>query len=216
VKQHHLTFIISFISLSLIFSSAPVTAQSIYRWTDAQGRVHFSNAPVSEATAVDDELPPATSFGGVQDSSPSPLQTQPATEQQPDAQRSTAALAPDQGEAEDDTDPANSEEAAATDQESIAIPEETAGPESEEPTAEENIVELLPQSPVDFSEPEEPEAQTAASENQRPSLLDEDSDQPAPDIKDADDEDSDDSEDSDENDDGGDEDETEEDGGEDS
>jgi hypothetical protein len=54
VKQSPLAIISS---LSLIFCSAPVTGQNIYRWTDLQGRIHFSNAPVHEAKAIDDELP---------------------------------------------------------------------------------------------------------------------------------------------------------------
>ena len=54
VKQSLLAIISS---LSLIFCSAPVTGQNIYRWTDLQGRLHFSNAPVHEAKAIDDELP---------------------------------------------------------------------------------------------------------------------------------------------------------------
>jgi hypothetical protein len=57
-------------SLSLLFCSAPVTGQNIYRWTDHQGRSHFSNAPVHEAKAIDDELPPATNFGGEPSSIP--------------------------------------------------------------------------------------------------------------------------------------------------
>jgi hypothetical protein len=190
----------SFMSLSLIFFSAPVTAQSIYRWTDAQGRVHFSNAPISEATAVDDELPPATSFGGAQDSSPSPLQTPPFAEQQPDAQRSTAVPSPNERETEEsekDVEPTNSEEASTPDQEPASTTEETAGAESEEPEGEDSDIESLPQASVDFSEREEPETQTVASENQRPSLLDEDEDQPAPETKDFEEEDSDESEDSD-------------------
>jgi ribonuclease E len=213
VKQHYLTFLMSFISLSLIFSAAPVTAQSIYRWTDAQGRVHFSNAPVSEATAVDDELPPATSFGGVQDSSPSPPQTPTSAEQQPDAQRSTAALSPDQEEAENGAEPANNEEPTAPEREPVATSEEAAGPESEEPVGEDSDVESLPQASVDFSEREEPGTQTAASENQRPSLLDEEEDQPAPETRDAEEEneeeDEDESEDSEDTDDNGDENEPE-------
>ncbi len=43
-------------SLSLIFCSAPVTGQNIYRWTDPQGRLHFTNAPVHKAEAIEGEL----------------------------------------------------------------------------------------------------------------------------------------------------------------
>jgi Domain of unknown function (DUF4124) len=57
VKQSPLVIISS---LSLIFCSAPVTGQNIYRWTDLQGRIHFSNAPVHEAEAIESELPPTS------------------------------------------------------------------------------------------------------------------------------------------------------------
>jgi hypothetical protein len=212
VKQHHC--FISFISLAFFFFSAPVTAQNIYRWTDAQGRIHFSNAPVSEATAVDDELPPATSFGGVQGSLPSSLQTSPSTEQQPEAPPSTATLSPDERVAEEGFEPANSEEPSTPDREPVTITEEEAvETENKDPEGEGSDVESLPQASVDFSERDEPGTQTAASENQRPSL-DEDEDQPAPETRDADEEDSDESEDFDDTD--NDEDETEEDEGEDS
>ena len=47
-------------SLSLLCSSAPVMGQNIYRWTDLQGRLHFSNAPVHKAEAIEGELPPTS------------------------------------------------------------------------------------------------------------------------------------------------------------
>jgi hypothetical protein len=36
----------------------------IYKWTDAEGRIHFSNAPTGNAESVDQTLPPASTFGG--------------------------------------------------------------------------------------------------------------------------------------------------------
>jgi hypothetical protein len=57
-----------FAVLALIALAAPATAQ-IYRWTDAQGRVHFSNTtppPGVKATVVDPnakEAPPAPESG---------------------------------------------------------------------------------------------------------------------------------------------------------
>ena len=42
------------------FSSAQGT---LYKWTDSRGNVHYSNTPTNTtATAVDDTLPPASSF----------------------------------------------------------------------------------------------------------------------------------------------------------
>jgi Domain of unknown function (DUF4124) len=34
----------------------------IYKWIDAKGKIHFSNTPTREAEAVDDTLPPASTF----------------------------------------------------------------------------------------------------------------------------------------------------------
>jgi Domain of unknown function (DUF4124) len=34
----------------------------IYKWIDAKGKIHFSNTPTHEAEAVDDTLPPASTF----------------------------------------------------------------------------------------------------------------------------------------------------------
>ena len=36
---------------------------TIYKWTDGKGTIHYSNTPTGEARAIDDELPPAPSFG---------------------------------------------------------------------------------------------------------------------------------------------------------
>ena len=48
----------------LSLACSPALAQgSIYKWTDAKGRVHFTNTPTREAEAVDDSLPPASTFG---------------------------------------------------------------------------------------------------------------------------------------------------------
>ena len=43
--------------------SAALAEGNIYKWIDAKGRLHFSNAPTREAEAVDDSLPPASTFG---------------------------------------------------------------------------------------------------------------------------------------------------------
>ena len=43
--------------------SAALAEGNIYKWTDAKGRLHFSNAPTREAQTVDDSLPPTSTFG---------------------------------------------------------------------------------------------------------------------------------------------------------
>lgn len=49
-----------FTVLSLTF---PAFAQGkIYKWVDAQGRVHYSNTPIGQAEDIDTLLPPAASF----------------------------------------------------------------------------------------------------------------------------------------------------------
>jgi hypothetical protein len=48
---------------TLALSLSLAVAQGIYKWTDARGQVHFSNAPTGTATAVDEDLPPAANFG---------------------------------------------------------------------------------------------------------------------------------------------------------
>jgi len=47
----------------LFLPGASVLAQGgIYKWTDAKGRVHFSNAPTGRAESVDEALPPTSTF----------------------------------------------------------------------------------------------------------------------------------------------------------
>ena len=173
VKQHRLPFLLS---LSLLFSATPVLGQNIYRWTDAQGRLHFSNAPVYEATAVDDELPPATSFGGAQE--PAPQQTAPSTAPQADSPTTTAAVPPTEDDSEDDAEPANNEETVPTDGEPVAA-EDTVESEPGESATDNSDTEPLPQTSVDFSEREEAPPQTVASEVESPSPIEEEANQPA-------------------------------------
>jgi len=66
----------------LFLACSSARAQGIYKWTDAKGRLHFSNAPTREAEAVDDSLPPASTFGT--ETEPTP----PATEAPASAARS--------------------------------------------------------------------------------------------------------------------------------
>ena len=72
VKQFHIGITVV---LSIFIASTPAIGQNIYRWTDEQGHTHFSNAPVKEAQSVDDELPPASNFGGAQNIFSSPEET---------------------------------------------------------------------------------------------------------------------------------------------
>ena len=53
--------------LSLGISGMPMTGPDvvqgeIYKWVDAEGRLHFSDTPIGKAEAVDEELPPASEF----------------------------------------------------------------------------------------------------------------------------------------------------------
>ncbi|MBI3756502.1 MAG: DUF4124 domain-containing protein [Deltaproteobacteria bacterium] len=112
-------------SLALLFCSAPVTGQNIYRWTDPQGRIHFSNAPVHEANVIDDELPPATNFGGESGSIPFTVsQPRPVT-QKPATPPATAKAAPSETVGEDSVPQVNSEEAQAAERAPVTGGEES-------------------------------------------------------------------------------------------
>ncbi len=52
----------------LIWSNVGLAQGAIYKWVDSKGTVHYSNTPTREARSIDDELPPATSFGTQSDS----------------------------------------------------------------------------------------------------------------------------------------------------
>ncbi|HEV8715869.1 MAG TPA: DUF4124 domain-containing protein [Candidatus Binatia bacterium] len=64
----------------LFLTCSSVLAQGgIYKWTDAKGRIHFSNAPTSKAESVDETLPPASTFGTQDEpTSPAAAATEPA------------------------------------------------------------------------------------------------------------------------------------------
>ena len=100
-------------SLSLLFCSAPVTGQNIYRWTDPQGRIHFSNAPVHEAKAIDDELPPAPNFGGTPGSIPFAVKQPRSVKEKPVTPPAPAKASPSETVGEDSTAQVNNEEAQA-------------------------------------------------------------------------------------------------------
>jgi hypothetical protein len=64
-------------ALFLTLSSAQAQG-TLYKWTDAQGRVHYSNAPTrGDAQTVDDALPPASSFAAPQATGPASASPQP-------------------------------------------------------------------------------------------------------------------------------------------
>lgn len=68
---------IGFVTTLLVFPAFSYAQGTLYKWTDSRGTVHYSNTPTGpNATAVDDTLPPASSF-----KSPTPppeaTQTQP-------------------------------------------------------------------------------------------------------------------------------------------
>ncbi len=75
--------------LSLVISGIPLTGPDvvqaqIYKWVDAEGRLHFSDSPIGKAEAVDAELPPASEFISPRPPTPPtpPQQTEPQGEAQ--------------------------------------------------------------------------------------------------------------------------------------
>lgn len=66
----------------LFLTCSSVLAQGgIYKWTDAKGRIHFSNAPTGNAEAVDDTLPPASTFATQPEATPpATAATEPASQ----------------------------------------------------------------------------------------------------------------------------------------
>lgn len=86
----------------LFLACSSASAQGvIYKWIDAKGRIHFSNTPTREAEAVDDTLPPASTF----DTQAEP--TPPAT-----ASTQPVPQAPSPSSSADEAPPAASEPAA--------------------------------------------------------------------------------------------------------
>jgi hypothetical protein len=97
--------------LSLVISGISVTGPrvvhgEIYKWVDAEGRLHFSDSPIGKAEAVDEELPPASEF-----ISPRPL-TPPDPPQQTEPQDETEGLPDAEGtqNTEDTDEPKDIEE----------------------------------------------------------------------------------------------------------
>ncbi len=83
------TFALGISLLSLVISGIPLTGPDvvqaqIYKWVDAEGRLHFSDSPIGKAEAVDAELPPASEFISPRPPTPPtpPQQTEPQGEAQ--------------------------------------------------------------------------------------------------------------------------------------
>ena len=51
-------------SLGILLLGPAMTNAQIYKWVDAEGRVHYSDTPTDEAQDVNEELPPASRFTG--------------------------------------------------------------------------------------------------------------------------------------------------------
>ena len=83
------TLVLDISLLSLVISGIPLTGPDvvqaqIYKWVDAEGRLHFSDSPIGKAEAVDAELPPASEFISPRPPTPPtpPQQTEPQGEAQ--------------------------------------------------------------------------------------------------------------------------------------
>jgi len=100
----------------LFLACSSASAQgAIYKWIDAKGSIHFSNTPTHEAEAVDDTLPPASTFDAqAEPTPPATASTKPVPE------------APSPSSSADEVPPAASEPAAG---EPIAADEPTAANE---------------------------------------------------------------------------------------
>jgi uncharacterized protein DUF4124 len=54
---------IGFVATLLVFPVLSYAQGTLYKWTDSRGTIHYSNTPTGpNAAAVDDTLPPASSF----------------------------------------------------------------------------------------------------------------------------------------------------------
>jgi uncharacterized membrane-anchored protein len=118
------TFVLTIVPVGtlLFFICSSATAQGeIYKWTDPQGRLHFSNAPTENAEAVDDVLPPASSFTASPESTPTSTASNAPSLGTDSPPQSTTAQAPTE-----DRDPPVEEPAAES--ETAPTPEEPPQP----------------------------------------------------------------------------------------
>ena len=77
--------LLSLLSLGLsgiLLAGPDAVYGQIYKWVDAEGRIHFSDTPVDKAEAIDETLPPTSQFISPRPPTPPtpPEQTEPPNE----------------------------------------------------------------------------------------------------------------------------------------
>jgi len=126
--------VIPALSFFLALSSA-AAQEGIYKWTDAQGTVHFSNTPTGSVAPADNDLPPASNFGASPEPAPpapESIEPSPTTAAESAADDEPSAAAPT---ADDEPAMAGSEPAVAEEQGAMPVPEVSADqPALAEPT----------------------------------------------------------------------------------
>lgn len=127
----------------------PAAHAEIYKWVDAQGRIHYSDSPIGDAAPVDEILPPASIFTLPPEAMPPVVKS---TEPAPGTTVSpspSVATPPAEEEFTDDEPPADSDPTAPDNQPNLLdtpgdLPEEeSAAPPSV--TADAPDVPLLPE-----------------------------------------------------------------------
>lgn len=114
-----------------LLSIPPAAHARIYKWVDAQGRIHYSDTPVGNAAPVDDTLPPASIFTLPPEATPAaakPTEPDPGAVA-PQAPSPTVVVPPTEDELTDDAPPADTEPTAQDNPPNIAdapenVPEE--------------------------------------------------------------------------------------------
>lgn len=118
MKKIVLIFLVCLSSLSVLVAGAPTANSQIYKWVDAEGRVHYSATPTDEAQDVDEELPPAAHFIAPA-RPPSSSSEAPASEDEQPPQEASA------------DSPAQSSEAPTNDQSSLPSQQQQEQPQEE-------------------------------------------------------------------------------------
>jgi hypothetical protein len=133
---------IGFAATLLLLPAFSYAQGTLYKWTDSRGTVHYTNAPTGpNAAAIDDTLPPASSF-----KSPTP----PPETAQPSSPPSTGETTP--GSEGDST--------AAGDTDSTPAPETTANGSQSPPAGETTENESAP-APAEESDPDAQQTEEA-------------------------------------------------------
>ena len=86
---------ISLLSLGMsgmLLAGPDVVQGQIYKWVDAEGRIHFSDSPIGKADVVDEELPPTSQF--ISPRPPTPPTPPEQTEAEEDTQDAEDAASP--------------------------------------------------------------------------------------------------------------------------